>query len=770
MKKSTSQALSLALVFCLCVVAPAMSAPQQQQQQRATPVAPPPATSRQSQQQQPAPDETQDETDDDVVRITANLVQLDVVVLDREGRQVTDLRPEDFEIFEDGKRQPITNFSYVALNPAPVAPADTAAAPVDKTAPPIPPRNLRPEQVRRTLALVVDDLGLSFDSMAYVRRALKRFVDEQMQPNDIVAIIRTSAGMSALQQFTSDKRMLHSVIDRLRWYPRGRGGLSTFAPAENNAITREMEQATSPAATSASNDAAAFARMAATEQREFQREAFTSGTLGSVNFVINGLRDLPGRKSILMFSDGFALFTRNLGHEGEVGHNDRVMEQLRRLTDQANRASVVIYTIDPRGLQPLNLTAEDSVSGQTRAQVQTLLDSRTLELYDTQQGLELLARQTGGFSIRNSNNITGGVRRVLDDQKGFYLIGYRPDSQTFAPMRGRGRFHNVTAKVKRAGLNVRTRNGFYGFADAESRPSTAMTRGQLLVKALMSPFSYGGVQLHLTSLFGNAEEGSFATSLLHVDPQHISLVAEPDGWHKAVVDMVALTFGENGVLVDQLNRTETMRLRGAAYEQFLRHGFVYVMKVPVKKPGAYQLRVAVRDTASERVGSASQFIEIPDLKKNRLALSGIIMMNTAAQPATAASSLPPAVAAVTTAVERADTFNASLDATLRQFRRGASVDYFYTIYNAQLDRASGRPQLQTQFRLFRDGQLVTTGTPTPFDAGTQTDMKRLRAGSSIRLVSGLTPGEYVLQVIVVDMLAPEKQRTSTQWINFEIVP
>src|ERR1700755_392868 len=159
----------------------------------------------QTQAAQPTPTPAQDESDDsDVVRITPNLVQFDAVVTDKKGQPVTDLQPEEFEITVNGKRQTITNFSYVVAQPGSVA---TSAQPAtrarDKPAPYVPPARMKPGDVRRTVALVVDDLGTSFDSMNYVRKALKKFVDEQMQPGDLVATIRTSAGMGALQQFTS---------------------------------------------------------------------------------------------------------------------------------------------------------------------------------------------------------------------------------------------------------------------------------------------------------------------------------------------------------------------------------------------------------------------------------------------------------------------------------------------------------------------------------------------------------------------------------------
>ena len=171
----------------------------------------------------------QEPSDVDVVKITTNLVQIDAVVTDKNGKHVTDLRPDEIEMFEDGKTQKITNFSYVSVESAGSA---TVTKPTRETNPnliPVPPRKVKPEEVHRTIALVVDDLGLSFESAHYMRRALKKFLDELMQPNDLVAIIRTAGGIGALQQFTTDKRQLYAAVEKVKWYPLGRGNISAFA-------------------------------------------------------------------------------------------------------------------------------------------------------------------------------------------------------------------------------------------------------------------------------------------------------------------------------------------------------------------------------------------------------------------------------------------------------------------------------------------------------------------------------------------------------------
>lgn len=704
--------------------------------------------------------------DEEVVRITTNLVQIDAVVTDKKGNLVTDLRPEEIELFEDGRPQKITNFSFVPMAgdtaQAPPAPAANA----DKAAPPLPPVRLKPEQVRRTLALVVDDLGLSFESTHFVRRALKKFVDEQLQPGDLVAIIRTAGGMGALQQFTSDKRQLYAAIERVRWNPQGRGGVSAFAPLETN----PGEQARADAENGVEDKEEEPTRSGIEDLNRFREDIFAVGTLGAINYVVRGMRELPGRKSILLMSDGIKIFNQD-----DSSLSTRVLDALRRLTDLANRASVVIYTMDARGLQTLSLSASDSVSGMTPEALEDRLASRRSDFFESQTGLEYLASQTGGFAIRNNNDLSGGIKRVLEDQKGYYLIGYRPDESTFDAKTGSRRFHKITLKLKRPGLRSRTRTGFYGISDEETRPTQQLTRSQQLINALASPFGSGGVKLRLTSLYGNdVKLGGFLRSLLHIEARDLTFTEEADGWQKTVFDVLAVTFGDNGTVLDQISRTQTMRLRGETYKRALEDGLVFIITVPVKKPGAYQLRTALRDTATERVGSASQFIDVPNINKNQLTLSGIIIngRDPSAKSAPArnqdAAATGPDAQARNAAAEETET-DPRAGPAVRRFRHGMVMSYTYVIYNAALDKATNRPRLQVQMRAFRDGKQVFTGRVQPLDPSEQTDFKRLAASGALLLGTDMIPGEYILQIIVTDLLASEKHRTATQWIDFEII-
>src|SRR5215211_236732 len=206
----------LALLLSFCILLPTLA-----QTQPAAPPPPPP----QQQPQKPS-----DDKDDDVVKINTNLVQVDAVVT-KDGKPVTNLTADDFEIFEDGKRQAITSFAFISNVP------NTAPQPVakdtKKPATVVPFGPVKPNETRRTMAVVVDDLGLSAESMHQVKRQLRKFVTEQLQPNDLVAIIRTSGEMGALQQFTNDKRILTRAVDQLRWNRCSRVGINVFRPYGN---------------------------------------------------------------------------------------------------------------------------------------------------------------------------------------------------------------------------------------------------------------------------------------------------------------------------------------------------------------------------------------------------------------------------------------------------------------------------------------------------------------------------------------------------------
>lgn len=781
---------TLTFLLSACVLFPAVAA------QTSAPI--------QQQQQSPQPSE-----DEEVVRITSSLVQTDVVVTDKDGKQVTDLKAEDFEILENGRPQAITNFSYISTAPkinlttnAAVASFPTPARNRD-AAPTIPPARLRPEQVHRAIALVVDDLRMSAEGISSARQALRKYVDEQLQPGDLVAIIRTSAGIGALQQFTSDPQQLYAAIERVRVITRS---MQLGAFTSVNILDRLETQASEPTLEVAGEQPVAPNSGAGPEANrrrsegvnEFRDTMFTVGTLGALNFVVRGLKELPGRKAVVLFSDGISIFNQNSDTQDR---NERVLAALRQLVDQANRASVVIYSVDTRGLQPTGLTAGDSTSGgpiapdgagpggalggvsgiRTDQVGQQVLGARSAELFEGQNGLSYLSRETGGIAVFNQNDLNKGIRRALEDVSGYYLIGYRPDDSTFDPSTGRRRFNTWTIKLKnRSNLRVRARSGFLAFAE-EPLSARKRTRAEQLMAALLSPFSAGGVNVQLTSFFMNeATAGSTVRSVLLMDARNLTFTAQPDGRQQTVLDVVAVTLGENGQVVDQVALVETIRVRPETLGRFMREGMIYGLNVPIRQPGAYQLRIAVRDAATGKIGSASQYIEVPNMNKDRLMLSSLVITGNKAKatarelissvlgapvPASASAQMSRVVAGGEGMIGTEDP---QASPASRLFRQGMFLDYACIVFNAKRDKSKS-PQLVTQVRLFHEGQQVFTGEVLPLEVSGQSDIARLVVARRLQLGTILEPGEYILQLTVTDTAASGKERIATRWIDFKLV-
>jgi hypothetical protein len=534
---------------------------------------------------------------------------------------------------------------------------------------------------------------------------------------------------------------------------------------------------------------------------------------------------MPGRKSLLLFSDSFTVFQSTTNSDlarTENGRDKPDIEQVKgrsmtedvmgkvvekqidaiqdnnvflndqkqlanpvallaSLVENANRSSVVIYTIDPRGLAAYSPSAESTGKGivvkDTEAtQYGSQLQTRSQKFWETQVGLGYVAKQTGGFLISNTNDIGKGLQRIMGDLKGYYLIGYRPSEETFSKTGTRGRFRSIKIRVKRPGLTVRSRNGFYGVTEEERR-TQPKARSEILLAALNTPFQSGDINLRLTSLFSNdPRSGSFMRSMLYVDVSGFSFKPDAEGWQTASMEVLAMTFSEAGEEIEKMARAETLQAKGATFQRLLRGGLVYSFDIPVKKPGSYQLRIAVRDPATDRIGTATQLIEVPDLSKGRLALSGIYARGAsaaaAATPGAASGeavgllSAPPKIGGADNAL---DDTGAQPSAAARRLRQGMALDYSYVIFNARRASANNLPQLKVQLRLFRDGQQVWTRDEAQPDASKQTDPTRIVATGRLEITPEMQEGEYILQVVVTDALAGNQYSTASQWIDFEVV-
>jgi hypothetical protein len=263
------------------------------------------------------------------------------------------------------------------------------------------------------------------------------------------------------------------------------------------------------------------------------------------------------------------------------------------------------------------------------------------------------------------------------------------------------------------------------------------------------------VDVRLTALYAPEQtEAPAISTLLHIDTRDLTFAEEPDGSRTSQVDIVAVTFDGDGEQVDTLARSWKISLPKDAFEIISTTGLTYQAILPVKKAGPYQLRTVVRDTASRRIGSAMQYIDVPDLKKGRLTLSGIVM----------AGERPSGAAAPEKGLSQEE-----VDSTpaRRIFRSGASVTFAYEVLNARAD-AEKKPQLEARVRVFRDGRAIYSGPSAPLELGEVKNPKRVPAGGRLQLTQ-LAPGDYVLQVIVYDNLRFDNYRMATQSADFTVI-
>jgi VWFA-related protein len=666
-------------------------------------------------------------------RIGVDAVRIDAVVTDREGRIVADLTADDFEVRQDGRRQTVTFAQFVPVltgaTQALTVPRTGSRAEVLAVSPPV-----RREDVQRTLAIVVDDLGLSVESLFNTKRALHTFVDRELQPTDLVALVRTGGAGGGLQPFTTDRRVLHAAIDGLRWNGASRTGVEPFESV--NSWTTFSGGGPGPAPTLDPNDFKSVDRL--------RRSMSAAGTLGALNLVVRGARDLPGRKAIIFVSEGFQVFEPD---------GSRVRIVVDRVIDQATRAGVVIYSLDCRGLGTGGLNAADNLKtaglapGEMDAKVRDHANDRIGFNRNTQEGMAYLAEQTGGFAVLNTNDLARGLGRITDDVRSYYVIGYTPEAGTFALKGKTPRSHKISINVRRPGLRVKTRKDFLGVGDPQDTAGP-VTPAQQLVHAATSPFAATDIALRATTLPGySPEQGTFVRTLLHIDAHAMSFVETDGGKKTAAADVLGMVFDQEGTEVAHLSTGFSVALTNEAAEEALRDGLVYVLRIPIRRAGGYQVRFAVRDQHSGVMGSAGEFVNVGDMAGGAFALSGIVLRSDDGVPAASGG-------ADQTAVTPAQ--------ALRVYRPGTRLSYAYEIYNAITS-------VQATPTIWRGAEKVFAAAPDTL-AVPPGGASRFAASGGLRLGEGLPPGSYVLQVSATtpDSKRQGSRKTALQRIGFDV--
>jgi hypothetical protein len=359
---------------------------------------------------------------------------------------------------------------------------------------------------------------------------------------------------------------------------------------------------------------------------------------------------------------------------------------------------------------------------------------RLQRLQHEQDSLYRLTRDTGGVAVINNNDIVGGLRRALDDQNGYYLLGYTPLQES---LRISDRFYRISVRVKRPDTHVRARPGFYG------GPLSPFSRNSHLT-TLFSPAEPAAIGLRLTPVIGRAATGEAVVRLLlHIDAKSLAF-KQGSRWYTARFAVVGRTIGSDGEVVDRNGWNYQFKVRAADYERALSSGLLYRNQITVKRPGFYRIGVAVRDAESGTVGTASQFIEVPDLAGGVFALSGLLISAEAAPHAgTVSTEMPQSPSAGTTIPEALAS---------RVFAPGTRLIYAFEAYNVPLrSPLIGMLPLTAELRLLANAKEMMSEPAehvTPLNGGT------FAVWGELELPSSLPAGEYILEAraAVVDSI------------------
>jgi VWFA-related protein len=492
------------------------------------------------------------------------------------------------------------------------------------------------------------------------------------------------------------------------------------------------------------------------EVSALQRSVSTAGSLAALSLVVQGAQDLPGRKTVIFASEGFRL-TIGTDAESMPDVDPRTRNSVDHVIDQATRSGVVIYAIDGQGLQTGRLRASDDIHWvDTRGNpdamgevVRRLAAERVRGVRDSQEGLAYLAEQTGGFAVVNTNDLAKGLGRISADVRDYYVIGYEPDRTTFVAKDKPPQFHTIAVNVKRAGVRVRTRKQFIGVSDPE-RPA-APTPAQELVRAAMSPFSSGrAIAVRATNLPGYSNmRGSFVRTVLHLDAHALTFVSDPAGGRTATVDLVGLSFNSDGAQVHEISTGFDVTLKDEPAGQALEHGLVYTARMPIARPGGYQLRFAIRDRRSGAIGAAGGFVTIPDVTGGTFALSGLVL--SAGNHTAATESLD------------SDLFTVGPTDALQIFAPGTSLSYSCEIYNAGT-------AVTAATSLMRGPEIVMSLPPNTLKVPPGRDV--FSASGGLKLPADLPAGTYVLQITATtDDPKPQQPKTvraAVQTLSFEV--
>ncbi len=654
----------------------------------------------------------------EVVKLKADLVQIDVVVTDRNHKPVSGLKREDFELFDGNKPQLITHFSFEQS-------ASTSLRIVEDTETPRSlPRAITATELKRVIAFVVDTIHMKPENVYRTRKMLQDFIDKKMEPGDLVVIVATGGGSGVFQQFTSDQRILRAAVDRLR----------PFIFSNDTTPYRSFDRmlGSTPSMGGMRGGARGGpAAMGGGRPTLIDEDPLETGdaraTLGTLNSLISAMSTLPGRKLSVFISEGLRIF------------HTRTSSNLDETIARAARANVVFYSIDPRGLDSLSMNASDDPGDQD---VGDFLSQKRDDFSESQDSLNALAVDTGGKFLRNSNDIKHLLNTLMEENSEYYLLGFQPEDDKWD-----GKFHKIKVAVRnRPDLTVITRKGY--LARTEKRRVYSDPKVAEMVEAINSPLVRRDIDLKLTPFYRDNDKGEpTLLSMVHIDASRLNF-KEVDGRFATTLDVVGFVVGPNGASIDRFSNIVTLNLKPETYRELLKHGILST-RITVVKPGIYQVRVLVREAGSGLIGTANNYVEVPGMKGGHLAMSSIFLDARYDQQ-----------------WNKAENVGATETLAQRRYHRGGQFTYVFIVYNAKVEAKSSQPQLEIRTRVLKDGAIVFDGNYRPADISEGSTPSRTITGGMLTLGT-LAPDEYTLEISVRDKLVKKDSRAiARQEIEF----
>ena len=749
--------LVAALLAALCLHTPARA------QDAARPRTDTPPTPTQQPAPQPQPTPAADKEEEEVVRISSELVQTDVMVFDKSGKFVEGLSPEQFELKVDGRPQQISFFERVRAGTVDED-AQIAAARGGSAGGPRPAGAAVPLDRGRTVIFFVDDLHLSAGSTSHIRKTLLRFIEDEIGQNDETAVISASGQIGFLQQLTDNKAVLRAAADRINTRPYavrdGQSPLMTEAHAvaiERNDtqvldyfIEQMLRENPMLPRSTAESMVQNRARVIVQQARSIARS-----TLGTLESVVRGYAQLPGRKIVFFISDGFIV------DDGDSTLRDR----MRAISDAAARAGVVIYSLDAMGLRTGQQDASVAGNFDPTGQL-TRVDMN--EMSAMQAPLYHLAAETGGRALVNTNALGRVVSGALKETSVYYLLAWRPEASGGSSGGAAPKFRRIEVSVAgRPDLRVMVRRGYYSVAlaeeaarvdkkrrgdkrpegdggtqkAAEQKPSPAERD---LVEALRAPLPRVSLP---TALAVGYVQGDKSKSVLTVSVEldREALTFAQGERPRAMFDVLGAVLDDRGKTVAQFGQKLSVTTNPAvpASEQHV----VYSFSLPLQ-PGLYQVRAATRDSASGRTGSAMQWIEMPELTKG-LSMSSLFVGERAAGQSSAAMKPEDIPRSVLLSVDR-------------RFARSSHIRFLTYVYNAAAGVATP-PDVALQIQIFRDDQPVFTAPLVKLKPTEDISHSTLPYMAELSLKT-FQPGSYVLQITAIDRAGKASTARRTRFV------